>query len=113
LSNEDSEDIIESLKNLPESLIELELTYCCHLLKGSLIYKNLELASHDESMFEEFEGLQNVRFLQLQVLKFLQDSLRSELLVNFLKKNGENLKELYADRVREIISLITEFCPMN
>src|ERR1044072_9021950 len=61
---------------------------------------------------DDFKILQFVTFPQLQILKFIRNCPRHELLIKFLENNGKNLKEFYVGHNNNLLNLaIAKFCP--
>ncbi|PKY50564.1 hypothetical protein RhiirA4_467105 [Rhizophagus irregularis] len=84
----------------PKNLHELILSF----------YYDISEVSEDA-----FKELQHIEFPKLQVLRFRYACPKVEFLINFLEKNGENLKELYVENeIKFLNSLnlaISKFCP--
>jgi hypothetical protein len=64
---------------------------------------------------DAFKKLQDVDFPRLQVLRFRYACPKVEFLINFLEKNGENLKELYVENEIKLLNslnlAISKYCP--
>jgi hypothetical protein len=74
--------------------------------------RELTILFDEQDAFEDFKILQYSTFPHLQVLKFPQEIPRKELLINFLEKNGKNLKEFHADEEGNQVNLaLSKFCP--
>ncbi|RIA83215.1 hypothetical protein C1645_880630 [Glomus cerebriforme] len=108
-------DIITSLINFHNTLIELYIVGSQIPLSFFVNFTNLQrikLSIFDNESFEDYEGLQYVNFSQLQSLKFKDKCPQSELLIKFLKNNGNNLKELHViERSKSFNLSIIKFCP--
>ena len=60
----------------------------------------------------DFKSIQHVTFSNLHILKFPIKPPKLEYLVNFLKINANNLKELYISVAENQLNLsIAQFCP--
>ncbi|RIA94569.1 hypothetical protein C1645_803496 [Glomus cerebriforme] len=67
---------------------------------------------YSDSIIREFNDLQYVVFLKLQILKFEYACPKVEELIQFLEINGKNLKELNVYRCNNSLNLaIAKFCP--
>ncbi|PKY18218.1 hypothetical protein RhiirB3_430995 [Rhizophagus irregularis] len=114
---EDLSDIIHSLTKLyPDNLIKFELYGGKHFIPLSFISKFLNLQelvlSFDYNYaIEGFKNLHNVKFNNLQILKFEYAYPKFEL-IKFLEINGKNLREFYIGNNDDTLNLsISEFCP--
>ncbi|GES91736.1 hypothetical protein GLOIN_2v1876445 [Rhizophagus clarus] len=115
-------NIIPSLAKLPNNtLIKLgvhEIHDCIPLPFPKNLYE-LTLSFHydisSEVTNDAFKVLQHVSFSNLQVLRFRNSCPKVKSLVNFLEKNGKDLRELYIENeIKFLDSLnlaISEFCP--
>ncbi|RIA90388.1 hypothetical protein C1645_876130 [Glomus cerebriforme] len=108
-------DIITSLTNFHNTLIELYIIGRQIPLSFFVNFTNLQrikLSIFDNESFEDYEELQYITFSQLQFLKFKYGCPQRELLIKFLKNNGNNLKELYViERSKSFNLSIIKFCP--
>ncbi|RIA84949.1 hypothetical protein C1645_879613 [Glomus cerebriforme] len=109
-------DIIPTLTNLPNNLIKLDLYGRRHYIPLSFITKftnlrELVLSFYNEA-FRDFNKLQYVSFPNLKILRFEYEYPEIDILIQFLKINGNNLKELYFKNPDiSLNSTITKFCP--
>ncbi|RIA92190.1 hypothetical protein C1645_804766 [Glomus cerebriforme] len=61
---------------------------------------------------EEFEILQHITFPHLEILKFVKECPKVEMVIKFLENNGKNLKEFCSYRCDNSLSLaIAKCCP--
>ncbi|PKY18712.1 hypothetical protein RhiirB3_431583 [Rhizophagus irregularis] len=121
---DESENISLLIKNLPNTLINLNL-YGYNYISLSFISKFINLQELIISIYNGdvlgFEELQNIIFPKLQILNFECECPKYEEFIKFLENNGKNLKELYVgdDHIEDIkgyndISLnlaIVKLCP--
>ncbi|GBC02747.1 hypothetical protein RclHR1_00480004 [Rhizophagus clarus] len=81
-------------------------------------FKNLQELelSFDHNDYEDFERLQHVTFLNLQILKIPYIFVSYDLLITFLRNNGNNLREFYVGdgegySDNSLNLAIAKFCP--
>ncbi|RIA99297.1 hypothetical protein C1645_811528 [Glomus cerebriforme] len=109
-------DIIPSLKKI-NTLTNLIFCGKDNSVPMSFIssYSNLQLLNltfFNESAFKDFKNLQNIIFSNLKVLKIPFEGPKPEILLQFLKNNGNNINELNIDGINHLVkSSISKFCP--
>ncbi|CAB4430295.1 unnamed protein product [Rhizophagus irregularis] len=113
----DWKDIIPTLTKSTNTLTTLHIySYYCKDLSLSFIasFLNLQeiILGFEGINLEDFKELQNIFFPKLQILRIPYQCFKLEYLINFLKKNGKNLKELHIDGGNKNLNLyIAKFCP--
>ncbi|PKY57957.1 hypothetical protein RhiirA4_479428 [Rhizophagus irregularis] len=120
----DIDNLNLSMKKLPNTVISLILLGgipCNTSLSFITNFKDLQELKieylHAEG-FIGFEDLQHIIFPKLQILNFVYAFPKSELLMKFLKNNGNSLKEIYLfekyiNNIDNSINLaIAKFCPV-
>ncbi|PKY45698.1 hypothetical protein RhiirA4_466017 [Rhizophagus irregularis] len=116
ISNYEYKEIILSLTKHSLTLTRLTLKNCKITKQFIAMFKNLQELNLDQN--DTFYQLRNAYFLQLKILKItynrysLKDGI--EILINFLKINGNNLTEFYIYRYYHEKSLnlaLAKYCP--
>ena len=91
-----------------------DLYYQLPSIAGFTNLHELELSFHyeEEIYVNGFSELQYLILPQLQIFSFICSAfLEDEFLINFLKNNGRNLKELYVEGINGLNLTIAESCP--
>jgi hypothetical protein len=106
------------ITKVPNTLIKLKLSEYNFI---SFLYftKFINLQELELSIFYYYEGFEKMRYVifpRLQVLKIRQTCPEYDLLIEFLKNNGKNLKELYLCILKgcndnSLNLAISKFCP--